>query len=131
MLLFSVSSAAQVVPGSWQGTVRDAKGNVVAGAQVELRDTGSGHARTAVTDAQGGFHFPELLAGEYGVRVRWHNKTTASRELLKIQPGSHLNSSVQVAMPAEGWFSKRRRQQSSRKQVAGKNSPAGKFRSCP
>ena len=101
--VLSVSTAAQVAPASWQGTVRDARGNVMAGAQVELRETASGRTLTTTTDAQGAFSFPELLAGNYAVRVRWHNKTTTSRELLKIQPGDHLNSSVQVAA-AGGWL---------------------------
>ena len=99
----SVPTAAQAAPASWQGTVRDAKGNVVAEAQVELRETGSGRTFSTTTDAQGAFTFPNLPAGNYAVRIRWHNKTTASRELLKIQPGDHLNSSVQVAA-AGGWL---------------------------
>ena len=94
----SISTAAQVAPASWEGTVGDARGNVMPGAQVELRETGSGRTLTTTTDAQGAFSFSELLAGNYAVRVRWHNKTTTSRELLKIQPGNHLNSSVQVAV---------------------------------
>ena len=99
----SVSTAAQVAPASWQGTVRDARGNVMAGAQVELRETRSGRTFTTTTDAQGAFSFSELLAGNYAVRIRWHGKTTTSRELLKIRPGDHLNSSVQVAV-AGGWL---------------------------
>ncbi len=75
----------------------------MAEAQVELRETGSGRTLTTTTDAQGAFSFPKLLAGNYAVRIRWHNKTTTSRELLKIQPGDHLNSSVQVAV-AGGWL---------------------------
>ena len=89
----SVSTPAQVAPASWHGTVRDARGNVMAGTQVELRETASDRTLTTTTDAQGAFIFPEVLAGNYAVLVRWHNKTTASREPLKIQPGDHLNSS--------------------------------------
>src|SRR5271157_2269606 len=99
----SVSTAAQVAPASWQGTVRDARGNVMAEAQIELRETGSSRTFSTTTDAQGAFSFPELAAGNYAVRIRWHNKPTASRELVKIQPGDHLNSSVQVAV-AGGWL---------------------------
>jgi hypothetical protein len=70
----------------------------MAGTQVELRETASDRTMNATTDAQGGFLFPAVPAGNYVVRVRWHNKTTVSRELLKIQPGDHLNSSVQVVV---------------------------------
>ncbi len=98
----SVSMAAQVGPASWQGTLRDARGNIMAGTQVDLSETASGRTLTTITDAQGAFSFPKLLAGNYAVRIRWHNKTTTSREVLKIQPGSHLNSSVQVAIDGVG-----------------------------
>ena len=76
---------------------------IMAEAQVELRANLSNRTLTTTTDAQGAFIFPELPAGNYAVRVRWHNKTTSSRESLKIQPGDHLNSSVQVAV-AGGWL---------------------------
>ena len=99
----SVSAAAQVAPASWQGTARDARGKVMAEAQVELHEATSGRTFATTTDAQGAFSFPELLAGNYTVRIHWHNKTTTSRELLKIQPGDHLNSSLQVAV-AGAWL---------------------------
>src|SRR5208283_798190 len=98
-----VPMPAQVSPSSWQGTVRDAQGNVMAAAQVELRETASGASLTTTTDTQGAFTFPNLSAGNYAVRIHWHNKTTPSRELLKIQPGDNLNSSVQVVV-AGGWL---------------------------
>ena len=101
--VISVSVVAQVALTSWQGTVRDAEGNVMAGAKVELRETASGRVSTITADAQGAFNFPELPAGKYAVRIRWHNKATPSREPLIIRPGDHLNSSVQVAV-AGGWL---------------------------
>jgi len=75
----------------------------MAGARVELRETGSGRTFTATTDDQGTFDFPELPAGNYAVRTRWHAKTAAAREVLKIEPGNHLNSSVTIARPG-GWL---------------------------
>ena len=98
----TLSAAAQVAPASWQGTVRDAKGDIMPEARVELRGNSSNLTLSTITDAQGAFSFPELPAGEYAVHVRWHNKTSTSRELLKIQPGDHLNSSVQVAAAGGG-----------------------------
>ena len=83
--------------------MRDSRGNVLPGAQVELREPAPDRTLTSTTDAQGAFIFSEVLAGNYAVLVRWHNKTTASRELLKIQPGDHLNSLVQVVV-AGGWL---------------------------
>jgi len=97
------SGAAQTAPASWQGTLHDAGGNVMSDAQVELREAWSGRTFTATTDAQGAFSFPELPAGDYAVRIRWHAKTAAAREVLKIGPGNHLDSSVQIARPG-GWL---------------------------
>jgi hypothetical protein len=71
----------------------------MADARVELCEAGSGRTFTATTDGQGAFSFPELPAGNYSVRIRWHTKTAAAREVLKIGPGSHLDSSVQIAQP--------------------------------
>jgi hypothetical protein len=101
--VLSVPAPAQVTPASWQGTVRDARGNVMAGARVELGESGSGPTLATTTDTLGAFNFSPMPAGNYVVRIRWHNKITTSRELLKIQPGDHLNSSVQVAV-AGGWL---------------------------
>jgi hypothetical protein len=98
-----VSTAAQAAPASWQGTVRDAGGSVMAEAQVELRETTSGRTFTTTTDAQGAFRFAELPAGDYAVQTRWQGNTIEARELLKIGQGDHLNSSVQVAV-AGGWL---------------------------
>ncbi len=97
-----VSTPAQVAPASWQGTARDASGNVMAGAQIELRETGSGRTFATTTDGQGAFSFPALPPGDYAVQARWQGKTTTARESLKIQPGNHLNSLVQAAETGEG-----------------------------
>jgi hypothetical protein len=99
----STLAAAQVGPASWQGTLRDARGNVMADAQVELRETWSGRTFTTTTDAQGAFSFRELPAGNYAVGVRWGGRRTTARELLAIRTGNHLTSSVQIAS-AGGWL---------------------------
>jgi hypothetical protein len=91
------SPSAQVTAGSWQGVVRDAKGNALPGAQIELRDTNSGQTLTVTTDAQGSFRILEVPAGSYAVRVRWHDTLSAARELLRIRQGSNLNSTLQLA----------------------------------
>ena len=73
--------------------MRDARGDIMPEAQVELRETASDLTLSTMTDAQGAFSFPELPAGEYAVQVLWHNETGTSHESLKIQPGDQLNSS--------------------------------------
>jgi tetratricopeptide (TPR) repeat protein len=53
---------------SLQGFVRDSQGKPVGAATVQLK-TG-GQTFTALTDAQGSFHFPSLDGGSYTIHVR-------------------------------------------------------------
>jgi hypothetical protein len=66
-------------------------------AQIELKETVSSRTLTATTDGQGAFRLPEVPAGNYTVHVRWHDAEGAWRELLRIRPGSNLNSTLQLA----------------------------------
>jgi tetratricopeptide (TPR) repeat protein len=51
-----------------QGLVHNPQGQPVAGATVQLKS--DGRAFTALTDAQGSFHFPSLDGGSYTIDVR-------------------------------------------------------------
>ena len=98
VVLWALAAAAgQVAPASWQGLVRDARGNHLAGAQVVLRDIESGRAWVALADAHGAFSFRQFPAGNYAVQVRWHDLTASSPEPVRIPPGAHLTSSLQAA----------------------------------
>jgi len=94
--VFGAGTASQTPPASWQGTVRDAEGKPAAGAQVELRETESGHTNTTKTDETGSFRFAELPAGDYLVQLGWQGRTLKPQESLKIGPGDHLETSVQI-----------------------------------
>ena len=93
----TTQAGAPAQSASWQGVVRDAKGNALPEAQIDLRETVSGRTLTATTDGQGAFRLPEVPAGNYTVRVRWHDAISTSRQLLRIRPGSNLNSTLQLA----------------------------------
>jgi hypothetical protein len=56
--MHSIPAAAQLPSASWSGTLSEASGKILPGAQVELRETASGRAYTAGTDEQGAFSFP-------------------------------------------------------------------------
>jgi hypothetical protein len=51
-----------------QGLVHNPQGQPVAAATVQLKS--DGRAFTALTDAQGSFHFPALDGGSYTIQVR-------------------------------------------------------------
>ena len=61
---------AQAVNGTVVGTISDASGGLVAGAQVTPTDTGTGTSRTATTDANGYYAFPNSPPGTYQVKVQ-------------------------------------------------------------
>ena len=68
-LLGASGVAAQIFPGRITGTVRDAQGASVAGANVKLSNPSTGLERTMVTDENGDFNFPELALGTYQVSI--------------------------------------------------------------
>jgi hypothetical protein len=81
LCLLLVSSAfAQFDTATVLGTVRDADGNVVAGAKVTLTNTGTGIAVTAVTDENGGYQFLNVKIGPYRVSAEMNGFSTAVAE---------------------------------------------------
>jgi hypothetical protein len=62
--------SAQDITGTIVGLVRDASGNVVAGAAVTIRDTDKNvDVRTVTTNSQGAYSAPLLLAGRYSLTI--------------------------------------------------------------
>src|SRR5689334_19624571 len=51
------------------GTVQDSSGAAIPGAQVTLRQTETGQARSAVTVTDGSYLFPNLVIGPYRMEV--------------------------------------------------------------
>lgn len=70
--MHAIPAAGQLPAASWVGTLLDAEGKVISGAQVELRDQASGRSYTENTNEHGGFTFPELVPGTYDVMVHWN-----------------------------------------------------------
>ena len=52
-----------------QGTVMDPSGGVLPGATVQVKNIGTGLARSAVTDSQGRYTATDLLIGDYEVEA--------------------------------------------------------------
>lgn len=68
--LLAVASAALAQnTGEIGGTVADPAGLTVAGAAVRLSNAGTGESREQVSNHEGYFRFPNLLPGQYSVRV--------------------------------------------------------------
>ena len=69
VLLAAVSVSAQTFRGTILGTVTDPSGAVVAGAQVTVKNTGTGLLRSTTTSGDGSYSLPELPIGTYDVTV--------------------------------------------------------------
>src|SRR5260370_2226172 len=80
VLLFLVCTvlpaAAQKFTGSISGVVSDRSGAVVPGASVTVTNKGTGDTRTAATNRQGEYEFPDLPAGAYAVQSHQTSFTT-------------------------------------------------------
>src|SRR3989442_8697296 len=95
------------IAGAIAGTVTDSSDAVVPGAAVQLVDELTGIAKQTVTNASGGFQFPDLSFGSYKVTVTLQGFQTAvftkvtvesSRTTdlrVKLQPGA-ISEQVQV-----------------------------------
>jgi len=62
-------AVAQTTTASVEGTIRDAKGSVVAGSQVTAKSSTLGVERTTTSDAEGFYRITALPAGTYSLSV--------------------------------------------------------------
>jgi hypothetical protein len=86
-------------PGSVQGTVRDATGNLVAEASIFLRDEDGRLVELfslASTNASGKFEYPGLAPGSYTVTAR--TRTLASADGVPVRVRSDESSEVTVVL---------------------------------
>src|SRR5579863_8665459 len=83
---------AQVAGATISGTVTDASGSVVAGAQIVIRDTATGISRTVTTDTSGFYTAPNLQPGNYEVT------STATGFATEVQSGIRLDVGAQQVL---------------------------------
>ncbi|OLC40798.1 MAG: hypothetical protein AUH43_25735 [Acidobacteria bacterium 13_1_40CM_65_14] len=70
VLLLAVNVGAQTTSGSMSGTVIDASGKVVPGADVTITNESSGEKRNTISNETGDFVFPGLTPGPYTIQVQ-------------------------------------------------------------
>src|ERR1700722_8711584 len=101
-LLFSLMvgsiAQAQVTGATLSGTVSDSSGGVVVGATISSRNTATGIVREATTDSAGLFTIPNLVPGDYEVKVTAAGFSTAVQSNLSLAVGQQqqLNFSMKV-----------------------------------
>src|ERR1700746_2625193 len=69
LVALSASAQSQITTGTIQGTVKDANGAVVPGANVEIRNKDTNIPRNLVTNEDGEFKAPLLQPGNYAVSI--------------------------------------------------------------
>ena len=69
LFLLAAPSAAQTTTSTIEGTVTDASGAVIPGAEVTVRGVSVAAERSATTDAKGAYRLTALPAGTYTVTV--------------------------------------------------------------
>src|SRR5258706_1040524 len=87
-------SQAQSNGGDLQGSVRDPKGAVVAGATVTAQNKATNSAREATTNDDGFYKITNLSPGEYEVTVKAQNYKTALLPSVKLTVGQTANQDI-------------------------------------
>src|SRR3984957_8559957 len=97
-ILYSIPAKAQVTGATLSGTITDPSGSVIAGAEVTIKNTGTGIVRTVTTDSAGLFSAPNLDPASYEVTVSATGFSNAVQSNLTLSVGQQqtLNIAMKV-----------------------------------
>ena len=102
LLAFAAPGLAQTETGRVTGLVLDQTGAVLPGATVTLTGTGTGVARTTVTDESGRYVVANLQPGPYTAKVELSGFTTQTANLVLNVGGSvSIETKLQIAGATE------------------------------
>src|ERR1041385_129522 len=96
LLASAIAAQTQITTGTIQGTVIDANGAVIPGANVDIKNLDTNASRTLTTDEGGRFVAPLLQPGNYSVTVCKSGFTTAVLEKTALTVGQALTVPVQL-----------------------------------
>src|SRR5580704_17472298 len=97
-LSISTTANAQVTGATLSGTVTDPSGSVIAGAEVTIKNLGTGIVRTVTTDTAGLYSAPNLIPGSYEISVSapGFSKSVQSNLTLSVGQEQALNIAMKV-----------------------------------
>jgi hypothetical protein len=96
LLAPAIAAQTQITTGTIQGTVVDANGAVIPGANVEIKNLDTNSSRTLTTDEGGRFVAPLLQPGNYSVTVSKQGFSTGVLEKTVLTVGQALTVPVQL-----------------------------------
>ena len=96
ILLTGSVMRAQSVHGTLAGTVADSTGAVIAGAKVDVVNTGTASTYTATTTSAGIFRFEDVALGNYVVTVTAQGFKTAVTKGVLVQIGTVASVSISL-----------------------------------
>src|SRR5437867_8357891 len=103
LLTTAPAAFAQIrIAGAVAGTVTDSSDAVVPGASVQLVDERTGIIRDTVTNASGGFLFPDLSFGSYRATVTLQGFRTAVYEQVKVESSRTTDLRIKLEIGALG-----------------------------
>jgi hypothetical protein len=97
-LVLATTLVAQQTNGIIQGTVADAAGAVVAGAEVTVVSDATSYQRTQTTGADGAYAFTELLPGPYHIKVTKQGFKTETQNGIDLHVASTAVVNVKLAI---------------------------------
>jgi len=90
----------QITTGVIQGTVFDEANAVVAGANVEVKNTDTNLTKNLQTDSDGRFVFLQLPSGRYTLTVSKQGYATLAQENLSLTVGQAINLNLNMKVSA-------------------------------
>src|SRR6267154_1256700 len=93
-LMVSLPLHAQVTGATISGTITDASGGVIVGAEISLRNTATGINRNTTTDSVGFYTVPNLNPGPYEAKVTARGFTTALQSNLTLAVGAQQSLNI-------------------------------------
>ena len=93
LLLLAVGAnrlQGQAISGNISGTVTDSSGAVIAGATIQVKNTGTGVTQTTTSNSQGRYNVPDLTVGTYDVQATNSGFQTVVHAGVNLTVGSQL-----------------------------------------
>ncbi|NUQ30758.1 MAG: TonB-dependent receptor [Acidobacteriaceae bacterium] len=101
-VMLAVTAAKAQSTATLSGTVKDSSGAVLQGAQISVRNLGTGAERTIASDSAGQFVVPSLPPGDYTVKVTANGFGSYTVEKLTLQVDAKTNIDVPMSVASTG-----------------------------